>query len=60
MAKGKRVKVKLRDGRICGDVPVAAEAKAGWPADQEAAGKGPPMSWRLNGDRHDVVEWDFA
>ena len=57
-AKGKRVKVKLRNGMICGDKPVSTGAAKGWPADDEA-GRG-PCNWRITGSDFDIAEWDFA
>lgn len=50
-AKGKRVNVKLRCGRV--------ESK--WPADKDAPGlRGPPMSWKLTDGPADVLFWDLA
>lgn len=59
-ARGKRVKVKLRNGMICGNEPVAGGAPAGWHADSSAPGKGPPVRWRHDGGPFDVTDWDFA
>lgn len=60
-ARGKRVKVLLRCGRIDGVKPVTATSKAGWPADRDAAGRsGPPMRWTLEGHPSDVLFWDLA
>jgi len=50
IARGHRVKVKLRCGRI----------ESGWPADASAGAKGPPTDWSLRGSPADVLEWDFA
>lgn len=58
--KGKRVKVKLVGGRICGDKPVSDGAAAGWPADAEAAGKGQAMNWSLDLGPATVTHWDFV
>lgn len=58
-AAGKRIKVKLRDGSIQGDKPVSATSPAGWPADGDANGRGPPIRWTLEGHRADVIAWDF-
>lgn len=49
-AKGKRVKVKLRNGNV----------ESGWPADRSVAGRNPPMRWTLEDHPADVLEWDFA
>lgn len=59
-AKGKRVKVRLRNGMVCGAEPVAGDAPAGWHADNSAPGKGPPVRWHHDGSDFDVVAWDFA
>ena len=59
-ARGKRVKVKLRNGMVCGTEPVATGAPSGWHADERAPGKGPPVRWRHDGSDFDVVAWDFA
>ena len=60
-ASGKRVKVKLRNGMICGATSIAGGAPAGWPADENApSAKRPVMSWRLTDHPADVVEWDFV
>lgn len=60
LAKGKRVKVRLRNGRVCGDKPIANGVPAGWHADATAPGKGPPINWNLTGGDFDVIEWDFV
>jgi hypothetical protein len=60
MAKGRRVKVKLRNGMIDGAEPIASGTPAGWRADETALGKGPAMDWRLRNSPLDVVEWDFV
>jgi hypothetical protein len=59
-AKGKRVKVRLRCGRIDGDKSINGTAKPGWRADEEAFGIGPPMIWKKTGSPADVMEWDVV
>lgn len=59
-ARGKRVKVKLRNGRVEGEAPIANGVPTGWPADGTATGAGPAMRWQHDGGPFDVVEWDFA
>jgi len=59
-AKGRRVKVKLRCGRVDGDKAVSAATKPGWRADADAPGIGPPMDWRLTGSAADVLFWDLV
>jgi hypothetical protein len=59
-ARGKRVKVRLRNGRVDGDKPVSSDSRAGWPADSSVGAKGPPTRWTLEGGPFDVIEWDFV
>lgn len=57
-AKGKRVKVRLRNGMTAGEKPLTPTSPPGWPADGEKAGRGRPMRWSLENHPFDVIEWD--
>ena len=48
-AKGKRVVVKLRNGIVSGEEPVANGCPAGWPADTSR--------WSLENDPFDIVHY---
>ena len=60
IARGKRVKVRLRNGMVDGDRPISNGTPPGWRADESCPGKGPPMRWSHDGSPADVVEWDFV
>lgn len=64
-AKGRRVKVKLRNGSVLGTEPVASACPTGWPADKTVNNsKAPYPRWSHARDpleaQFDIVEWDFA
>ncbi|MCC7097295.1 MAG: hypothetical protein IT472_08960 [Thermomonas sp.] len=49
-AIGKRVIVGLRNGSVCGRVPVTATAPLGWDAKQ--------ARWSLTGQPHDIAQYE--
>lgn len=59
-ARGERVKVRLRNGRVDGAEVLAQGTPAGWRSDETCPGKGPPTRWTLEGGPFDVIEWDFV
>lgn len=52
-AAGKRVIVKLRNGRVCGREPVGNALPAGWAADGRQG-----CRWSLTGDPFDIVAYE--
>ncbi len=49
-ARGRRVIVTLRNGSVCGRVPVSAAAPRGWAADQ--------ARWTLTEQPHDILAYE--
>ena len=49
-AEGKRVKVRLFNGRVCGDKPISPTSPAGWPAGGEGV-KG-ACNWSISNPPH--------
>ncbi len=51
-ARGKRVIVKLRNGRVCGVDPVGNALPTGWASQT--------TRWTLTDSPFDVIEWEIA